>query len=140
MATTAPRHFNLPNRGHDVPFSDAVVAGDTVYLSGRIGQDPRTGRAPADVDEEVRLLMEGFRKALAQVSLTMDDLVFCTVYCTDLSLFPRFNAAYRKCFKKGFPARAFLGCSDLLLGGRFEMQAIAVRSGRKGSRRRARRA
>ncbi len=133
-------HFNLPDRGHDYPFSDGVIIGDTVYLSGRIGMDPKTGRAATDVEEEARLLMEGFREVLAKVSMGLEDLVFCTVYCTDMSLFLRFNAVYRTYFKKGFPARAFLGCSELVLGARFEMQAIAVRSGQKGLRPPARRA
>jgi len=49
------------------------------------------------------------------------------VYCTDLSLFDTFNAAYRKYFNEDYPARAFLGAGSLLLGARFEIQAIAMR-------------
>jgi 2-iminobutanoate/2-iminopropanoate deaminase len=49
------------------------------------------------------------------------------VYCTDLSLYGQFNTAYRKYFGKGLPARAFLGARSLLLGARFEMQAVAMR-------------
>ncbi|HEV8524361.1 MAG TPA: Rid family hydrolase, partial [Terriglobales bacterium] len=64
---------------------------------------------------------------LKEAGMTMDDLVFVQVYCTDLSLFPRFNAVYRTYFAKEFPARAFIGTGSLLLGGRFEMQAIAVK-------------
>ena len=121
------RHFNLPERGHDFPFSDGVLVGDTLYLSGRIGLDPKTGRAAEDVEEESRLMLEGFRDVLNKAGMTMDDVVYATVYCTDLSLFPRFNAVYRTFFRKEFPARAFLGVADLVLGARFEIQGMAVK-------------
>jgi reactive intermediate/imine deaminase len=123
----ARRYINLPGRPLEAPFSDAVLAGDTLYLAGRIGLDPKMGRAPADVEQEARLLLDGFKAVLKEAGMTMDDLVFVQIYCTDLSLFPRFNAVYRTYFSKGFPARAFIGAGSLLLGGRFEMQAIAVR-------------
>lgn len=127
MAKSGRKHFNLPGRGHDLPFSDGVLAGDTLYLSGRIGLDPRTGRAAENVEEEARLMLEGFREVLGKVGMTMDDIVYVTVYCTDLSLFERFNAVYRTFFRKDYPARAFLGASDLVLGARFEIQGIAMK-------------
>jgi 2-iminobutanoate/2-iminopropanoate deaminase len=65
---------------------------------------------------------------LERAAMAMDDLVFVQVYCTDLSLFHLFNGVYRGYFKKGFPARAFLGAGSLVLGARFEIQAIAVKS------------
>ena len=123
----ARRYINLPGRPLEAPFSDAVIVGDTLYLAGRIGLDPKTGSAPADVEQEARLLLDGFKAVLKEAGMTMDDLVFVQVYCTDLSLFPRFNAVYRRYFSKEFPARAFIGAGSLLLGGRFEMQAVAVK-------------
>ena len=126
-AGTARRHVNLPGRTAQAPFSDAVVVGDTVYLAGRIGVDPKTGKAPEDVDEEIRLLLDGMKAVLAETGLTMDDLVSVQVFCPDLSLYDRFNAAYRGYFGKEFPARGFIGSGPLLRGGRFEIQGIAVR-------------
>jgi enamine deaminase RidA (YjgF/YER057c/UK114 family) len=101
------RYINLPGRTVDAPFSDAVVVGDTVYLAGRIGVDPKTGKAPADLDEEIRLLLDGVKSVLAETGLTMDDLVTVQVFCPDLALYDRFNAAYRGYFGKEFPARGF---------------------------------
>ena len=124
---TVRKHFNLP-RSHDYPFTDGVLVGDTLYLSGRIGLDAKTGRAAENVEEEARLMLEGFRDVLARAGMTMDDLVYATVYCTDLSLFPRFNEVYRTFFRKAFPARAFLGVADLVLGARFEIQGMAVKT------------
>ena len=58
-ATAAERRYiNLPKPA-GLPFSDAVLAGDTLYLSGRIGFDPATGKVPADPKQEARFLLEG---------------------------------------------------------------------------------
>jgi 2-iminobutanoate/2-iminopropanoate deaminase len=119
------RHINLPDRMTSLPFSDAVLAGDTLYLSGRIGIDPVTGVVPTDVDQELRLLFDGFEAVLAEASMTMDDLVWVQVFSPDLSLWDRFNAAYLRRFSKDLPARAFIGSGPLLKGGRFEMMGIA---------------
>jgi enamine deaminase RidA (YjgF/YER057c/UK114 family) len=120
------RCFDLPRQA-SLPFSDAVLVGDTLYLSGRIGIDPVTGLAPADIDEELRLLFDGFEAVLGQADMTMNDLVWVQVFSPDVSLWDRFNAAYVKHFSGDLPARAFLGSGALLKGGRFEMMGIAVR-------------
>jgi len=123
----ARRYINIGGRPANLPFSDGVLVGDTLFLSGRIGIDPHTMQAATDVDEEIRLMLDGVRTTLEAVEMTMDDLVFVQVYCTDLSLYDKFNTAYRRYFKNDLPARAFLGAGSLLRGARFEMQAIAVR-------------
>jgi len=120
------RYINLPGRQARLPFSDAVLVGDSLYLSGRIGIDPATGVAPPDPDEELRLLFDGFEAVLAQAGMDMDDLVWVQVFSPDVSLWEKFNAAYVKRFSKEFPARAFIGSGPLLKGGRFEMLGIAV--------------
>jgi len=123
----ARRHVNLPGRPSSLPFSDGVLVGDTFYLAGRIGIDPVTGRAPADVDAEIKLLLDGVQSVLAQAGMTMDDLVSVQIFSPDLSLWELFNAAYVKRFSRELPARAFIGSGPLLLGGRFEIMGIAVR-------------
>ena len=121
------RHINLPVRKGPLPFSDAVLVGNTLYLSGRIGIDPATGMAPEDVNQELRLLFDGFEAVLAEASMNMDDLVWVQVYSPDVSLWEPFNAAYVKRFAKDLPARAFIGSGKLLKGGRFEMLGVAVK-------------
>jgi reactive intermediate/imine deaminase len=120
-------HFNLPNRKGNFPFSDAVLVNDTLYLSGRLGLDPATGKPPADPDQEARLILDGIRKVLEQASLTMNHLVSVQVFCSDVSLFERFNVVYRTYFQEPYPARAFLGSGPLLFGARFEIQCIAAK-------------
>jgi len=125
--TSRTRHINLPSPKALPPFSDAVLVGDTLYLSGRIGIDPTTGLAPAGVDDELRLLFDGFEAVLRQAEMSMDNLVWIQVFSPELSLWERFNAAYVKRFSKDLPARAFVGSGPLLKDGRFEMMGVAVK-------------
>jgi 2-iminobutanoate/2-iminopropanoate deaminase len=121
------RHIVLPNRKDQLPYSDSVLAGNTLYLAGRIGIDPETGKPPADLEKEIRLLLDGMKNTLAAADMAMDDLVSVQVFCPDLTLYEKFNEVYRTYFIKDFPARAFIGSGPLLRGGRFEAQGIAVR-------------
>ena len=109
------------------PFSAAVQAGDTFYISGHLGLDPATGKPPADIDEEIRLLLDGFKRTVERCGVSMDDLVMVQVYCSDVSLFDRFNAKYVTYFHGDLPARAFLGSGALLFGARFEILGTAVK-------------
>ena len=110
-----------------LPFSDAVLVGDTLYISGKLGLDREAMKPPEDPQEEVRLIMEEIGKSLALAGMTMDNIVNVTVFCSDVSLYGDFNAVYREYFNDGFPARAFVGSGPLLFDANFEVQAIAVR-------------
>ena len=127
MSAVSRRYINLPNRPVGLPFTDAVLVGDSLYISGRIGLDPATGEAPESIDAELAFLFDGFLAVLRHAGMTMDDLVWVQVYSPDVSLWQQFNAAYVKVFSREFPARAFLGSGTLLLKGRFEMLGIAVK-------------
>jgi 2-iminobutanoate/2-iminopropanoate deaminase len=109
------------------PFSDAVWAGDTLYVSGNIGLDAKTGQAPPDAALEAKLVMDAVKGTVERAGLTMDDVVSVTVFCTDLGLFDTFNTVYRGYFHGHFPARAFIGVASILRSGHFEVQAIAAR-------------
>ena len=121
------RAINLPDKPIQAPFSNAILTGDTLYLAGSIGLDPKTGKAPEKIEDEIKNLFDNYKATLSAAGMSMDDLVFVQVFCTDLSLYDKFNAAYRAQFSKDFPARAFIGAGSLLRGSHFEMQAIAVR-------------
>jgi len=126
-AQSKRRVINLPDKPVQAPFSNAILAGDTLYLAGSIGLDSKTGKAPEKIEDELKNLFDSYKATLTAAGMNMDDLVFVQVYCTDLSLYDKFNAAYRTQFTKDFPARAFIGAGSILRGGHFEMQAIAVR-------------
>ena len=130
LAQSAPnqsrRYINLP-KPVQAPFSDAVLAGNTLYIAGRIGIDPKSGKPPEDVQQEARIALDGIKAVLAEANMTMEDLVFVQVFCSDVSLFPKFNEVYKTYFAKDYPARAFVGAGTLLAGGHFEINAIAVK-------------
>lgn len=112
----------------NLPFSDAVWAGDTLYVSGHIGLDPNSGRPPATTAEEARLVLEEFKATLEAAGLKMSNLVSLQIFCSDVTLFSEFNTIYRTYFPdEQYPARAFLGSGRLLFDARFEVQGIAVR-------------
>lgn len=125
-AETPRQHLNHSAES-ELPFSNAVLVGNTLYISGSLGFEPGTGARPNDPADEARYLMEGYKATLALAGMTMDDLVSVTVYCPDLELYQAFNAVYRTYFKGEFPARAFIGSGPLLFDMRFEMQGIAVK-------------
>ncbi len=119
-------HVRLPNRKDDRPFSDAVIVGKTIYLSGKLGLEA-SGKPPSDAATEARLALEQVKATLAAAGATMDDLVSVQVFCSDLAQYDTFNKVYASFFTKGHPARAFIGSGPLLFGARFEVQAIAVK-------------
>ena len=122
------RVIKLPDRPVQAPFSDAILSGNTLYLAGRIGIDPKTGKVPEKIEDEIKILLDGEKEVLAQAGMTMDDLVYVQIACTDLSLFQKFNPIYASYFTtKDYPAREFIGAGSLLVGGHFELQAIAVK-------------
>src|SRR5713101_8686808 len=55
------------------PFSDGILSGNTLYLAGRIGVDPKTGKVPEKIEDEIKLLLDGEKEVLAQAGMTMDD-------------------------------------------------------------------
>ena len=123
------RRYIAPSRASDgagPPYSGAVLVGNTLYVSGDIGVD-ETGKVPDTPESEARLLLENIQRTLKQAGFAMDDLVYVTVYCSDVKHYDAFNKVYRTYFKQEFPARAFIGAGTLLFNARFEMQGIAVR-------------
>lgn len=128
LADTGKTLFKSEVAGSDLPFSDAALVGNTLYIAGKGGVLPGTRTVPEDPKEEARLLMEDFKSTLERADMTMDDLVYITIYCPDLSLYEDFNSVYREYFKEAFPPRAFVGSGPLLFGLRFEMQGIAVKT------------
>jgi 2-iminobutanoate/2-iminopropanoate deaminase len=130
VAADADRRFingERPATQTPPPISDGVLVGNTLYISGHLGIDPKTGQAAADPQAEAKLVMDRIKRTVESAGLTMDDVVSMQVFCTDLALFDTFNSVYRGYFTHGFPARAFLGASTLLRGAHFEVLGIAVK-------------
>ena len=116
------------------PFSNGVMAGGAFYVAGHIGVDPATGKAGSDADTEAKLVLDAVKQTLEKGGLKMSDLVSVTIYCTDLSLYDKFNAVYKTYFTGKFPARAFIGVGSLVRGAHFEIAGVAVPEGHAGKK------
>lgn len=129
-AGAADRKYIVKPRSGDrkgLPFSEGVLVGNTLYIAGHIGLDPKTNMPPANAEEEARLVMEGIKQTVESAGLSMDDVVSMQIFCTDLKLYDTFNGIYRTYFHGDYPARAFLGAANLLRGGRYEVMGVAVK-------------
>lgn len=109
------------------PFSGAVLAGDTLYISGATDTDPATGKPPTDPKVGARLVLDGMKRTLERAGMTMDDLVWVQIFATNLDNYAAFNEVYRTYFTGPLPARAFLGAGSLLNNSNFEIMGIAVK-------------
>src|SRR3984893_13030113 len=74
------------------PISDAVLLGNTLYISGHLSVDPKTGQVPTDPQAEAKLVMERVKRTVEVAGLSMDDVVSMQGFCTDLALFEPFNS------------------------------------------------
>jgi 2-iminobutanoate/2-iminopropanoate deaminase len=129
-ATASDRKYIVNSRSDDrkgLPFSEAVLVGNTLYIAGHIGLDPKTNQAPADAEQEAHLVMDGIKKTVENAGFTMDDVVSMQIFCTDLKLYDTFNNVYKTYFHGDFPARAFIGTSTLLRNGHYEVMGIAIK-------------
>ena len=129
-ATAADRKYIVKPRSGDrkaLPFSEALLVGNTLYIAGHIGLDAKTDLPPASAEDEARMVMDGIKQTVESAGLTMDDVVSIQIFCTDLKLYDTFNSVYKTYFHGDYPARAFVGASNLLRGGRYEVMGIAVK-------------
>lgn len=129
-ASASDRKYIVDPRPGDtkaLPFSDAVLVGNTLYIAGHIGLDEKTGQAPADAELEAHLVMDGIKKTVENAGFTMDDIVSVQIFCTDLKLYDTFNTVYKTYFHGDFPARAFIGTDKILRNGHYEVLGIAVK-------------
>lgn len=125
------KYINLPRPANstNLPFSDGVLIGDTLYVAGHLGLDPQ-GAPAANPEDEAKLAMEGIKQTVEAAGMKMEDVVNVQVFCTDLKLYESFNNIYKGYFQGNFPARSFIGTDKLLRGAHFEAMAVAVRRSR----------
>lgn len=110
------------------PYSQAIQAGNTVYLAGQIALDPATGTyTPASIQDETRRVLNNLRAVLQAAGLDLAHLVSTTVYLADLDDFAAMNAAYAEFFTDAAPARATIEAARIPGGAKVEISAIAVR-------------
>jgi len=108
------------------PYSQAVRAGDTIYLSGQIGLDPKTMQLTDGIDAQIRQVFDNLKAVAAAAGASLDDAVRVTVYLTDLANFAKVNEAMTKAFREPYPARAAIGVVALPRGALIEVDAVLV--------------
>jgi len=112
----------------NLPFSDAVIVDNMVYLSGVLGNKPGSFElVEGGIRPEAKQTMENIKTALAGIDLTMDDIIKCTVFIEDIEEWGLFNEEYVKFFPNKKPARSALGANGLALGARVEVECMACK-------------
>ena len=109
------------------PYSQGIVAGRFLFLSGQIPLDPATGgMVEGGIAEQVERVLENMKAILAAAGAEMKDVVKTTVYLADLAEFPRMNEVYGRYFGTEPPARSTVQVAALPRGARVEIDAIAM--------------
>ena len=110
------------------PYSQAVAAGNTLYISGQLPIDPATGEfAGADIASQTRQSLTNMKAILEANGMTMADVVKTTVLLADIAEFAAMNAVYAEFFAQPYPARAAYQVANLPKGAKVEIEAIAVK-------------
>ena len=107
-------------------YSQAIRAGDTGYLSGQIGLDPRTMQVVEGFEAQAHRVFTNLRAVAAAAGASLDDAVKLTVFLTDLSHFAKLNEIMGQYFGRPFPARSAVGVAQLPRGALVEVDAILV--------------
>lgn len=110
-----------------LPFSEAVRVGNTLFLSGKLGINPKTGKlAEGGVTAEAEQILLNIAYSLKKYGYSMSDVVKCTVMLTNITDFKAFNEVYSKHFTPPYPARSAFAVSALALNSTVEVECIAA--------------
>ena len=110
------------------PYSQAIQAGNTIYVSGQLPIDPTTGAfAGNDIATQTRQSLTNIKAILAEAGADMSNVVKTTVLLADIGEFAAMNAVYAEFFAEPYPARAAYQVANLPKGAKVEIEAIAVK-------------
>jgi 2-iminobutanoate/2-iminopropanoate deaminase len=107
------------------PYSPGILAGDTLYVAGLQGTDPKTHALPGDFGQEARGCLENVGRVLNDAHMNYSDVVSVQIYLVDMSQFQKVNAIYQEYFKSPMPARTTVQVGKLSAGAHIEVSAIA---------------
>ena len=126
--TSAQEHkaINLsPTRG--LPFSDGIIAGNTLYVAGQEGTDESNKLVAGGIAAETKAALDNIEKVVKAAGFEMKDIVSVTVYLADIHDFPEMNKVYKTVVPDPKPARATIQAAALVNDARVEIAAIAVK-------------
>lgn len=111
------------------PYSQAIQAGGTLYVSGQLPIDPATGLfAGEGIREQTRQSLENIRSILTAAGYSMTDVVKTTVLLKDMGDFSQMNEVYAEYFSQPYPARAAFQVAALPKAARVEIECVAVKA------------
>ena len=110
------------------PYSQGILVGNTLYCSGQIAIDPKSGSMITDsIANEAERVLENVGAVLRAVGMDYENVVRCTVYLTDINAYAQVNEVYAQYFNEAPPAREAVQVAALPRGARVEISCIAVR-------------
>lgn len=110
------------------PYSQAVLSGSNLYVSGQIAINPDTGLMVVDtIEHETEQIMNNIEAILEEARLNFSFVVKTTIFVTDISYFDAVNGVYAKYFKENPPARSFVQVAGLPKGAHIEIEILAIR-------------
>ena len=110
------------------PYSQAIEAGNMIYLSGQIPLDPRTMELAEGEENQIRQVFSNITAICEEAECTLNDIVKLNVSLQDLSMFSLVNEVMSELFSEPYPARAALQVARLPLDSLIEVEAIIVKS------------
>ena len=114
-----------PERG--LPFSDGIIAGNTLYVAGQEGTDASSKLASGGIGPETTAALDNIQKIVKAAGFEMKDIVNVTVFLADIHDFPEMNKIYKTVMPDPKPARATIQAAALVNNARIEISAIAVK-------------
>jgi 2-iminobutanoate/2-iminopropanoate deaminase len=109
------------------PYSQGVIAGGLLFVSGQIPLDPATDQfVPGDIEAQTEQVLKNILAILKEAKMGPENVVKSTVYLADLADFPRMNEVYARYFGKEPPARSTIQAAALPKGARIEVDVIAA--------------
>jgi 2-iminobutanoate/2-iminopropanoate deaminase len=125
---TAVRTESAPAPVDGAPYSQGVIAGELVFVSGQVPHDPATGKLAGDgIVDQTKQIFANLSAILEAAGSSVGRIVKTTVYMTDLQEFAAMNDAYRELVGSPPPARATIEVSKLPAGARLEIECVALR-------------
>ena len=109
------------------PYSQAIQAGDFLYVSGQIPVDPATGNVPAEIAAQARQSLENLKAIVEAAGYSLADVVKTTIFAADIANFAAVNEVYAEYFRSEAPARSFVAVKDLPKRVGLEIEAVAWR-------------
>ena len=109
------------------PYSQGLVSGDIVFVSGQIPVDPQTGRIAETIEEQTAQSLSNIANILAENGMTMANVIKTSVFLADLDDFAKMNEVYASRFQEPFPARSCVQVAAIPKGCKVEIECIAVK-------------